>query len=174
MRTSPALTPNKYLVASEQSALTETLRRYRFANLRDTTMLMLSLKSGARPSEVLNLTWDDIDWLSKSVFIRTLKGGPPRSVPLGSELINRLHALKPSQGLIFPITHRQFLRIWHTYRPAKKKLHSLRHTFAVNLYTKSDQNLSLVQRALGHASLHTTSVYLQIEHSLDSMRKFIE
>lgn len=177
MANNAMLTPNKYLLPDEQAALEQILTRYRFYALRNTTMIMLMLKTGARPQELLNVTWADINFRQKSMFIKTLKGGPPRSLPLTSELCNRLLALFPnraeSPGRVFPITYVRFSQVWHQYRPVKKKLHSLRHTFAVNLYNKCGK-LSIVQQALGHAHIHTTSVYLQIEHSIEQIREFIK
>ena len=38
-------------------------------------------------------------------------------------------------------------------------IHSLRHTYATELYRASGYNLRLVQQQLGHSSIQTTSVY---------------
>ena len=41
-------------------------------------------------------------------------------------------------------------------------IHSLRHTYATNLYKASEYNLRLVQKQLGHSSITTTSVYSDV------------
>ena len=41
-------------------------------------------------------------------------------------------------------------------------IHSLRHTYATNLYKASGYNLRLVQKQLGHSSITTTSVYSDV------------
>ena len=43
--------------------------------------------------------------------------------------------------------------------PAHYSIHSLRHTYATNLYKASGYNLRLIQQQLGHSSVSTTSVY---------------
>jgi len=52
--------------------------------------------------------------------------------------------------------------------------HSLRHTFATRLYSKTG-DLRLVQRALGHKRITTTEIYARVEDkalrkALDSLR----
>lgn len=165
-----SLTPSKYLSEAEQTHLEAILERFRTVAMRNTTMLMFMLKTGARPSEVLGVTWADIDFQKKTVFIDTLKGGPPRVIPLSENLIVRLQSLPIGPGKVFDISYTHFCRIWHEYRPARKKLHSLRHTFAVNCYNKSGYNLRLVQQALGHTALQTTAIYLEIQSTTEDLR----
>ena len=43
--------------------------------------------------------------------------------------------------------------------PSNYSIHSLRHTYATNLYKASGYNLRLVQQQLRHSSISTTSVY---------------
>jgi site-specific recombinase XerD len=48
--------------------------------------------------------------------------------------------------------------------------HSLRHTFATNLYHKTG-DLHLVQRALGHRQITTTEIYARVGD--DSVRRAV-
>jgi site-specific recombinase XerD len=41
-------------------------------------------------------------------------------------------------------------------------IHSLRHTYACELYRASGYNLRLVQKQLGHARIQTTEVYADV------------
>ncbi len=168
-----SLTPNKYLLPNEQAYLENLLTKYKVEDLRNTTMILLMLKTGARPSEILNLKWSDFNFVESSVFLKTLKGGKDRVIPLGPDLVDRLTRLRQPSGKAFNIGYDQFHRIWSLWRPVKKKLHCLRHTFAINLYRSSSFNLKLVQTALGHAHLQTTAIYLDIESSMDDLRKAI-
>lgn len=115
--------------------------------------------------------WGDINWVVGTVYIRTVKGGKPRNINLDLDLISRLQCLLigEAEERVFRIGYNQFLNIWHEYRPVKKRLHSLRHTFAVNLYHASGRNLKLVQIALGHTNLVTTSIYLELEMNQEEL-----
>lgn len=170
-----ALTPHKYLTEAEQDHLEHLIGLYRLTDLRNTTMLLFMLKTGARPQEVLNVTWSDIDFNRCKVFIKTLKGGNNRNLPLEPILVARLKLMGIGKGSarVFGIGYRQFNNIWALYRPCKKTLHCLRHTFAVNTYRRSRYNLKMVQYALGHTSINTTSIYLEIEQSMDELRAAI-
>ena len=44
-------------------------------------------------------------------------------------------------------------------------IHSLRHTYATNLYKASGYNLRLVQKQLGHSSPSITQVYADVMNS---------
>ena len=53
--------------------------------------------------------------------------------------------------------------------------HALRHTFGTNAIA-GDVPLDVVQRILGHASLQTTTIYVQAEkkRSIDELTKFFK
>lgn len=169
------LTPDKYLLQNEQLELLRLLDKYRGTQPRNTLMLLLMIQTGARPQELLNLTWGELDLPGKNMHLRTLKGGRARSIPLTSDVMARLKEYGPREPneRVFRIGYNQFVKIWHIYRPVKKKLHSLRHTFAVNLYQKSNHNVRMVQLALGHRLLSTTMVYLELQTGVEDMRAFI-
>ena len=46
--------------------------------------------------------------------------------------------------------------------PCYYSIHSLRHTYATNLYRASGYNLRLVQKQLGHTNINTTTVYSDV------------
>ena len=46
--------------------------------------------------------------------------------------------------------------------PSHYSIHALRHTYACELYRASGYNLRLVQKQLGHSSIHTTEVYADV------------
>ncbi|MCP4263674.1 MAG: tyrosine-type recombinase/integrase, partial [Planctomycetes bacterium] len=45
---------------------------------------------------------------------------------------------------------------------AHYSIHCLRHTYACQLYKASGYNLRLVQKQLGHSSIHTTEMYADV------------
>jgi integrase/recombinase XerD len=60
-----------------------------------------------------------------------------------------------------------------TSRSVFEHPHTLRHTFATDLYRET-KNIRLVQKALGHADLSTTMIYTHIvdEELEDALRTF--
>ena len=45
---------------------------------------------------------------------------------------------------------------------SKHTIHTLRHTYATNLYKASGYNLRMVQKQLGHSNISTTTVYSDV------------
>lgn len=153
---------------------------------RNYTMLKFMLKTGLRLSEVVNLTWNDINLMSGKVMVRQGKGAKDRTLWTSNEVINLLISWK----------ERQFNRLGKSVNPVfstlsknsntigKKLLqryiqemvsryarkakinknitpHTLRHSFATDLY-KETKDIRLVQKALGHADISTTMIYTHI------------
>jgi integrase/recombinase XerD len=169
------LTPNKFLNDAEFAALNQNLARWYSNNSRDVTIFQLLLATGARPTEVLNLTPKDVIHDYKAVAFKGLKGSNSRTIPLSDELWNKLLKFTSQDSAkakdkIFPITYNRLGQIWREYRPSNKSLRSTRHTFAVRLYRKC-KDLRLVQKTLGHKSISTTEIYMDFVHNMEEFRK---
>lgn len=139
---------------------------------RDAVMIRLTLELGLRAQELLNITHADINRHQKVITIKTLKNGRQRVLPMPGYLEAYLtDCAQPDQtSRIFPITYKRLWQIWQQWRPQGHKFHALRHTFARRLYTKR-RDIRLVQKALGHKSLSSTTIYLDEEYSMNDMRK---
>ncbi len=159
-----SLNRNKFLEDHELSGLKSTLD----LSKRDHVIVSLAIETGARASEILNLRQTDLYTDTNTVFIRALKGGKDREIPVRKELIDALIKFIP-----FNISYRRLAQIWDHYRPNNKKFHSLRHTFAVNLY-KRTKDIKLTQLALGHSSPTTTSIYTDFLYSQEQMKRILE
>lgn len=174
------LTHQKYLSDDEAKALDITLNRFLYHphgtyEFRDVTIILLLLATGARASEVLNLRPKDLSIPNESVFLRGLKNSFDREIPLPRELFSRVLKLCAAplgaEERIFPIALRTLQNIWHQYRPSPQKgIHSLRHTFALNLYRKT-KDIRLTQMALGHKSIMNTMIYADYTYKVEEFRK---
>jgi integrase/recombinase XerD len=156
--------------------------------LRNACMLRLMLNLGLRASEVLNLEIRDIDWMSGKLMIRQGKNRRDRTLWLNEEdldLLREWREKKPGGDLLFTTLdggriNDRYLRAM-VDRLAKKAgieknvhPHTLRHTFATDLYNQT-KDIRMVQKALGHANIQTTTIYTHIidddlEEALRSLR----
>lgn len=170
-----ALNKNKYLLEPELEKLISLLDTYIESDARNCILLLLALKTGARAQELLNIKKSDLNIYDESIFIRGIKGSNDREIPLKPELFRKLKKYSESfasTDRIFPITYNRFRQIWDFYRPVPKKLHSLRHTFAIMLYKKT-KDIRLVQVALGHRNIMNTMVYADYVYSQQELRRLI-
>lgn len=165
------LTKEKYLSDFEVAHLNQILTKFPG---RDATLIGLALATGARAQELLNLTFSDFDVNERTVFIRGLKGGDDREIPISTHLFNQVLTLKTldNQTHPFPISYPRLHQIWMQYRPVKKKFHALRHTFAITLYKKC-KDIRLLQVALGHKNWNNTMIYAQYQFKTYELRKAI-
>ncbi len=166
------LSKDKFLQDIELVHLRQLITTY---PCRDTLLLDLAVSTGARASELLSISVSDINHEFKSVYIKGLKGSRDREVPLRQDLFDSLtnysDRMKKTEKL-FQFKYCRLDQIWQYYRPVSKKFHSLRHTFAINLYKKT-RDVKLVQMALGHKSINTTMIYVDYIFSQEELRRII-
>lgn len=149
--------------------------------LRNFCILLVMLDGGLRCSEVLSLRAKDIEWEQGRVKIVQGKGGRDRIVFFPRSTLIHLQSLiaqNKSQGRInkkgflFLTCGGRKVDARYIRRMIKKYAqragitkdvhpHTLRHTFASKLY-KNTNDIRLVQKALGHASITTTQVYVHL------------
>jgi site-specific recombinase XerC len=144
---------------------------------RDEALLVTALYTGLRASELAGLRWPAVDVAGGVVNIRQSKGGKGRSVKIHAGLAEILAAWRSVQAIgdaapVFsldetPIKPNRVGKIARRIAVATGlplTAHSLRHTFATHSLRKSG-NLYAVSKALGHAQLKQTEVYLAADVS---------
>lgn len=176
MATTYQLNKSKYLLQNELIELKRILGLFKEKDLRNTCLIEAALNTGARASELLNLRWMDLDDTECTLFIRGLKGSNDREIPIKKALYASLKSLKEPhekpEHFVFKISYPRLVQIWNDYKPVQKKFHSLRHTFALNLYKKT-RDLRLVQVALGHRNIQNTIVYAEYVYSTQELKRLI-
>ena len=129
----------------------------------------MAILTGCRRNELLNLTWDDIDFNKRTITIRKAKSHYSRYVPISDELYNILYPIR-GIGKIFPwapdFTSEKF-RNYARKAGIKCRLHDLRHSFATHLLN-SCGNIKIVQDLLGHRDIQSTMVYA---HSISELNR---
>jgi integrase/recombinase XerC len=170
-----ALNKNKYLLPPEVERLKYILKSFSKTDTRNTLIIEAALATGARAQEILNLRKVDLNSYDQTLYIRGIKGSNDREIPVLPSFFDALikyAACEVKGDLLFDITYDRLLQIWHLYRPVPKKFHSLRHTFAIQLYQKT-KDLRLVQVALGHRNITNTMIYADYVYSQTELRKLI-
>lgn len=152
--------------------------------LRDAALLEVLYATGARVSEALGLTIDDLDLDDETPVVRLYgKGRKERFVPLGSMAQDALAAYlvraRPSLASKGRGTPSVFLNsrgaplsrqsAWEVIQKAADAAglhghvspHTLRHSFATHLL-EGGASIRDVQELLGHASVQTTQIYTKV------------
>jgi integrase len=156
----------RYLTGDEERRLLEALPE------RLRLLVVVAIHTGMRKGELLNLTWDDIDFVSGTITVREGKSGEGRRLPMSATARRALLALREPQqqsmralilsgdgasAWVFSAPRGGFLmnlnRDW--YRALKRaelrdfRFHDLRHTFASRL-VMAGVDLYRVQTLMGH------------------------
>jgi len=171
--------PPTYLTDDEVRNLLKTIRAHKGWQVeRDLVIVQLFLHTGIRLSELVGLDIADVNLIEKRITIRA-KGGQTVTRFLNTKARGALHQyLKDRRKMAFDcpalfvsqrlerITGRQVQRRlsgWIEKAGITKDVHphSLRHSFACSLYSRTT-NLLAVQQALGHRSIQTTLVYARL------------
>ena len=148
-----------------------------------------ALLTGARKREILDAKWSQINFTNQTWFIPMTKSGKALTVPLTSQTIELLSALKSELLSLFPEesndsiewlfpnpkTGKPFKSIFNAWNTARAKaglsdlrIHDLRHSFASAL-VNSGIPIYDVQKLLGHQSVKTTERYSHL--SQDRLRE---
>lgn len=174
MQSRYSLNKNKYLLGPEVERLRKIVVDFQDSDPRNCFLISLGLRTGARAQELLNLQKSDINPYDQSVFIRGLKNSNDREIPLQNRFFEDFHKFAEKQpgAKIFDISYQRLYQVWEFYRPVPKKFHSLRHTFAIELYQKT-KDLRLVQVALGHRNITNTMIYADYVYSQQELRRLI-
>jgi integrase/recombinase XerD len=152
--------------------------------LRDRALLETLYATGCRASEVVNLTFADLN-LEGSFAKCFGKGSKQRMVPLGVHAVNALKNYLATDRAVFGtpmLTDPVFSSkggkrlsremLWVIVKKYVTRLglpqdvspHTLRHSFATHLLA-GGADLRAVQELLGHASINTTQHYTHVDHA---------
>jgi integrase len=174
MQTRYSLNKNKYLLKPEVDRLRSILDQYQTEDPRNCLIISLGLRTGGRAQELLNILKSDLNSYDQTVLIRGIKGSNDREIPLAPRFFDAFYSwtLKQSGNRVFDISYQRLYQVWEFYRPIPKKFHSLRHTFAIELYQKT-KDIRLVQVALGHRNITNTMIYADYVYSQSELKKLI-
>lgn len=151
--------------------------------ITDFYMFNITLLTGLRVSEVINLKWSDV--IEDVIIVRESKGGKTRNITIGNRTLKLLNEYKDIQTNLFKYkvdndhifrgfrgkTLTRFIihdRIKYWVKrlglPVGISFHSLRHSAATRWLNNGVQ-LQTIKEQLGHTNITTTSAYLHVTES---------
>ena len=168
--------PPKALGPADQKRLLAVLSKAEEpVGQRDHVLFALMLGTGLRLSSAVLLDAEDVDLDDGKILVRHAKGDRVETVFLGRDTrtLLRAYMVNRATGPIFcasdghrvSIRHAQRrFRMWVVRAGISRRFspHSLRHSFAVDLYRKT-RDLLLVKEALHHRSITSTMVYARVD-----------
>jgi integrase len=137
-------------------------------------IVLMSLTTGARQGEILNLEWRHIDFDNRLAYLKETKNGRPRSVALADSVIEELKELlekrDPKKSLVFASkTAFGRIDIKKAWKEALKRAdiddcraHDMRHTFCTLAAQQGASNLELAT-AMGHRTLNMLQRYTHLD-----------
>jgi len=153
---------------------------------RERVMFALIYDTGMRISELTNLLISDVDLDRGQIHIRQSKNKKDRYIPLSPHAvygIKKYLTLDQPKDYLFESPVRKGIPISKTrirvlLKEAVEKaqikksvhVHTLRHTYATH-QLEAGQNIVTLKELLGHATIDTTMMYLQLAQ-LEGVRKF--
>lgn len=164
------------------SLLTANEKRTDKLKDRDQALLMLMFASGLRASEVVNLTFNQVDFDNRIMKVLG-KGNKDRLVPFTNSakeaMLNYINGLRKdllkedtkyiflnSQGNKMTVRGLEYILDeieTKTGLYGKIHPHMLRHSFATKMLNRG-ADLRTIQELLGHSSIETTSIYTHVAY----------
>jgi len=144
------------------------------------SIVVLCLSTGARKSEILNLTWGDVDLQRRVAVLHQTKNDERRALPLSGEALNCIKDLTQTRRidtrLLFPDKSGKkpvhFRAAWEKVLKEAHiedfKFHDLRHS-AASYLAMSGASLAEIAEVLGHKTLQMVKRYshLSEQHTAD-------
>lgn len=138
-------------------------------NLKYKCLIYTLLLTGARISEILSLTWEDVKDTPPCLILEQSKTNDIRIAPVSKALLDILHKLPRNSGFVFSSPEGRRLDDTNINGDLKRRAkavgikkrvynHLLRHSF-VNIMLRSGTPIHIVSRMVGHKNIATTNEY---------------
>ena len=173
--------------------------RIRFLSLEEETRLLASCKkplkplvltalhTGCRKSELLSLTWEDVDFTRQIITVRAAyaKNGERRDIPMNDVLTTTLEEVRitATTTAVFASRNGTPYRSFRTaFEQAVRRaaipdftFHDLRHTFASRL-VMAGVDPATVKELMGHKDITMTLRYTHLsnDHKHDAVGKLVD
>jgi integrase len=164
--------PREHLTEAEIERLMTVARQGGRYGHRDATAILIAFRHGLRASELVDLQWDQIDFVQKTIRVHRVKNGTGSTHYLAnSELraLRRLQRENPPGPHVFvserggPVTTAWFRKMMarlgeRAQMPFPIHPHMLRHSCGF-LYANQGKDTRSLQAYLGHRNIQSTVRY---------------
>jgi integrase len=175
----PETKRDRFLQSDELPTFFKSLADEPNETLRD--YFLISLLTGARRSNVLEMEWKQIHFERAEWRIPTTKNGEPQTVTLTPEVVEILRERQDCDPVwVFPGTgvtghlvepKKAWKRVLERAGIADLRIHDLRRTLG-SWQAKTGASLVIVGKSLNHKSPSTTAIYARLD--LDPIRASVE
>jgi integrase len=90
------LRTREHLTEAEVQRLMDAARKNRWGH-RDATMILLAYRHGFRPAELVDVRWDQVEFVSGALHVRRVKRGTPSTHPILGDELRALRRLQREQ-----------------------------------------------------------------------------
>jgi len=134
------------------------------------SVVTVALNTGMRRGEILDLQWEHVNFVARTIFIARSKTGKTRTIPMNDIVFAELKALKQDAGtrdFVFSVSKTgvnidSIKTGWRNACAAAGlvdlRFHDTRHTFATRLRANGVHEWD-IRDLLGHTTTRMTSVY---------------
>ncbi|MEA2205734.1 MAG: hypothetical protein QOE77_2510 [Blastocatellia bacterium] len=134
------------------------------------SVVTVALNTGMRRGEILDLQWEHVNFIARTIFIARSKTGKTRTIPMNDIVFAELKALKQDAGtrdFVFSVSKTgvnidSIKTGWRNACAAAGlvdlRFHDTRHTFATRLRANGVHEWD-IRDLLGHTTTRMTSVY---------------
>lgn len=133
-------------------------------------ILIMALNTAMRKGEILNMTWDCVNFEKNEISALNTKNGKKNTIPMSSKLretLLKMYYIKGDNIYVFtnPYTGTKYNDIKKCFKTVCKlanvqnlRFHDLRHTGATRMVA-AGVPITVVKQILNHASIQTTMRY---------------
>ena len=163
-KTAPEAITRNHLPTHGVEKLLEATKKYSPGYLYP--IIKLFAETGAKVTEVIDLKWDQVDCVRRTIYLQGTDKSQGRIVPISEDLASLLSQKQRESGVVFktfyrePFTRTKLTRTINEFKAKGLYRHpwnllDLRHSYGANFLARGG-SLSELQKLMGHANVFDT------------------
>lgn len=131
-------------------------------------IIRFALATAMRRSEIANLTWNNVNVESRSVFLEETKNTNVRTVPLSLDALEVLESFPQEErkGKVFKMSPEQITQAMKRLRKNAKienlRFHDFRHEAISRFFERTDLDVMEIKAITGHKTLQMLARYTHL------------